>query len=77
MRLPKPFFRLPVRIDAQRLREEVLALPPDAWVKHPNHVVGNSAVRLISVDGAENDDVNGVMLPTPWICDSTFCGLPL
>lgn len=64
MRLPKPFFRLPVRIDAQRLREEVLALPPDAWVKHPNHIEGNSAVRLISVDGGENDDVNGVMLPT-------------
>ena len=64
MRLPKPFFRLPVRIDAQRLRDEVLALPASAWAKHPNHIEGNSAVRLISVDGGENDDVNGVMKPT-------------
>jgi len=64
MRLPKPFFRLPVRIDAQRLREEVLSLPDSAWAKHPNHIEGNSAVRLISVNGGENDDVNGVMKPT-------------
>ena len=65
MRLLKPFFRLPVRLDAVRLRAEVAALPASAWAPHPNHIEGNSSVRLISVDGGENDDVNGVMMPTP------------
>jgi hypothetical protein len=65
MRLPKPFFRLPVRLDVARLRAEVSALPASAWAPHPNHIEGNSSVRLISADGAQNDDVNGVMLPTP------------
>ena len=27
MRLPKPFYRLPVRFDVERLRAEVAALP--------------------------------------------------
>ena len=65
MRLLKPFFRLPVRLDVARLRAEVSALPASAWAPHPNHIEGNSSVRLISVEGAENDDVNGAMLPTP------------
>jgi sulfotransferase family protein/aspartyl/asparaginyl beta-hydroxylase len=65
MRLLKPFFRLPMRLDVARLRAEVSALPVSAWAPHPNHIEGNSSVRLISADGAENDDVNGVMLPTP------------
>lgn len=65
MRLAKPFYRLPVRFDAERLRAEVAALPASAWAKHPNEIPGNSSVRLISVDGGENDDVNGVMQLTP------------
>ncbi len=65
MRLAKPFYRLPVRFDAERLRAEVAALPPTAWADHPNEIEGNSSVRLISANGGENDDVNGVMLPTP------------
>lgn len=74
MRLPKPFYQLPLRFDAQRLRAEVAALPASAWVRHPNDIKGNSAVRLISVDGGENDDVNGKMAPTchlqslPFVC---------
>lgn len=64
MRLPKPFYRLPVRFDAARLREEVGALPAAAWAAHPGKIEGNSSVRLISVAGGETDDVNGVMLPT-------------
>ena len=64
MRLLKPFFRLPVRLDAPRLRAEVSTLPSEAWVPHPNHIEGNSSVRLISAGGTENDDVNGAMLPT-------------
>jgi hypothetical protein len=65
MRLPQPFIRLPVRFDVQRLRAEIDALPADAWAPHPNHIAGNASLRLISVDGGENDAVDGVMRPTP------------
>jgi hypothetical protein len=54
-----------VRFDLQRLRAEVAALPADAWAPHPNHIAGNSSLRLVSVEGGENDDVDGVMRPTP------------
>ncbi len=65
MRLPKPFYRLPVRFDVPRLAAEVSQLPASAWAPHPNEIEGNSSVRLISADGAENDDVSGRMLVTP------------
>ncbi len=64
MKLTQPFFRLPVRFDATRLRAEIAALPDDAWAKHPNEIEGNSALRLVSADGGENDDVFGLMQPT-------------
>jgi hypothetical protein len=64
MRLPQPFYRLPVRFDAERLRGEVEALPATAWVEHPNRIDGNTSVRLITVDGTENDNLRGPMLPT-------------
>jgi LPS sulfotransferase NodH len=72
MRLPKPFFRLPLRFDVERLRAEVAALPERAWVRHPNQIQGNSAVRLISVDGGENDDVNGRMQATAHLQQSPY-----
>jgi len=65
MRLSRPFYRLPVRFDAARLREEITAFPADRWARHPRSTPGNSALRLISVDGAENDEVDGIMQPTP------------
>jgi hypothetical protein len=65
MRLPKPFFQLPIRVDAARLRQEVADIPGHSWVPHPNGIEGNSSVRLISVDGAENDGVDGIMRETP------------
>lgn len=65
MRLPKPFYRLPLRLDVARLREEVASLDVGAWAKHPNDIQGNTSLRLISVDGTENDDVSGVMQATP------------
>ena len=64
MRLPHPFIRLPVRFDAERLQAEVAALPTAAWHEHPNHLAGNSCARLISVDGGENDHVQGRMRAT-------------
>jgi len=65
MRLPRPFIRLPVRFDLERLRAEIAALPADAWAPHPNHIAGNTSLRLVSVGGGENDDVDGVMRATP------------
>ena len=72
MRLPQPFYRLPVRFDAQRLQQEVLALPPEAWSEHPNGIAGNAALRLISVGGGENDAVDGRMAPTPQLLQSPY-----
>ncbi|PIC00283.1 aspartyl/asparaginyl beta-hydroxylase domain-containing protein [Caulobacter sp. X] len=67
MRLSQPFFQLPLLFDAARLQAEVAALPPEAWVSHPDQVPGNSAVRLITAGGSENDGVQGRMAPTPWL----------
>lgn len=72
MRLPKPFYRLPLQFDVDRLRSEVAALSPSAWAAHPNAIPGNSSVRLISVDAGENDDVDGVMLSTPHLAQSPY-----
>jgi hypothetical protein len=46
------------------MREEVAALHADAWSRHPNGDPGNFAVRLISVDGADNEEVVGAMRMT-------------
>ncbi len=64
MKLPRPFFRLPVRFDAIRLQAEAEALPESAWSVHPQVHEGNTAARLITVGGGENDDVTGEMKPT-------------
>lgn len=64
MKLPRPFFRLPLRFDAERLRAEVEALPPDAWSRHPKEHAGNTALRLITAGGGDNDAVSGEMKPT-------------
>lgn len=64
MKLPKPFFRLPVRFDAERLRAEVEALPASAWSRHPKEHEGNTAARLITAGGGDNDAVSGEMKPT-------------
>jgi len=64
MKLSHEFCRLPLRFDAERLRAEIAALPDSAWHAHPTGYAGNSSVRLISIDGGENDDVSGEMRPT-------------
>ena len=65
MKLAPSFVRLPLRFDVQRLATEVAALPPEAWTRHPQGFPGNSAARLISVGGGENDGVAGAMAATP------------
>ena len=72
MKLPKPFYRLPVRFDVERLRAEVEALPADAWSHHPQEYEGNTAARLITVGGAQNDRVAGAMRPTPALLASPY-----
>jgi hypothetical protein len=61
-----------VLFDADRLRTEVAALPPQAWAPHPNGDAGNFAVRLISVEGGENEQLNGVMRMTPHLERSPY-----
>lgn len=72
MRLPVPFIRLPLRFDAARLAAELDALPVQAWAAHPNGIAGNESLRLITVDGGENDDVDGSMQATPWLLQSPY-----
>jgi hypothetical protein len=72
VRLPQPFYRLPVRFDVDRLRTEAAALPAEAWSPHPNGDAGNHAVRLISVDGGVNEEVNGVMRMTHYLERSPY-----
>jgi hypothetical protein len=72
MRLSQPFCRLDLRFDVERLRAEISALPPSAWVAHPNGIAGNSAVRLISAGGGENDAVDGLMQPTPHLAQLPY-----
>lgn len=72
MKLPRPFYRLPVRFDVERLREEVLAFPEEAWQRHPTGYAGNSAIRLISPEGEETDAVDGHMLPTAHLLGSPY-----
>ncbi len=72
MKLPRPFFRLPVRFDAERLRTEVEALPASAWSRHPQEYEGNTAARLISAGGAQTDVFVGAMAPTPALLASPY-----
>jgi hypothetical protein len=72
LKLPKPFFRLPVRFDAARLRAELEALPASAWSRHPMEYEGNTAARLISVGGAQTDAFVGEMAPTPALQASPY-----
>jgi hypothetical protein len=72
MKLPVPFIKLPLVFDAQRLAQEAAALPPEAWASHPNAFAGNTAARLITVDGGENDEVSGRMGMTPHLERSPY-----
>jgi hypothetical protein len=65
MRLPRPFYRLPVRFDPARLQAELEALPDTAWARHPEGVRRKRVDPPDQRDGAENDGMRGVMRPTP------------
>ncbi|MBL6751218.1 MAG: sulfotransferase [Nevskia sp.] len=64
MKLSQPFIRLPRQFDVARLQAEVAQFAEHEWQRHPNGFPGNSALRLISVDGGQTDSCAGRMLPT-------------
>jgi hypothetical protein len=64
MHFDRPLLKLPIRFDADALAAEVRALPQSVWVPHPTGFVGNEAVRLVSPNGTENDELQGPMAPT-------------
>jgi uncharacterized protein (TIGR03032 family) len=65
VQLDTEFVRLPLRFDAQRLAEEVGAVPDEEWVPHPQGEKGNDALLLVSRNGDSRDDATkGVMRPT-------------
>jgi hypothetical protein len=64
MKLDLPLLRLPIRFEAEALAREALALPPFAWLPHPNRLPGNDAAPLVTPGGAVTDSVRGAMAPT-------------
>lgn len=68
MHLERPFLRLPIRFEPNRLAAEVANLPEAAWRAHPQGYTGNSALPLIAAYGNPLlDQTKGPMLPTPWL----------
>lgn len=72
MRLTEPLLRLPIAFDADVLAAEVAALPPHAWVPHPNNHPGNAAVRLVTTGGQQTDDTRAPMAPTEHLLASPY-----
>jgi hypothetical protein len=72
MELQQPFLKLPWRFDAAELAKEVEALPEQYWLDHPSGLPGNTAVPLVSVDGAMNHAFDGAMKPTKALLNSHY-----
>jgi len=72
VKLSQNYIPLPLSFDADRLAEELHALPDSAWMKHPSGLEGNSAVPLISVGGGDNDLFQGAMAMTPYLEQSPY-----
>ena len=64
MHFVRPLIQLPIRFCAETLAREVKALPPSAWLPHPQGFAGNDAVPLVTVNGALNDAFEGPMAAT-------------
>ncbi|MEO1743945.1 MAG: sulfotransferase [Cyanobacteria bacterium J06629_9] len=65
MKLAQEFIKLPWHFDVERLQLEAQAFAEPDWRAHPSGYAGNSAILLVSANGADNDDLAGAMLPTP------------
>ena len=72
MRFAKPLLRLPIEFSADKLGDELRALPASAWTAHPQRFQGNSAVRLITAGGQPTDVIEGEMAPTPYLLDCPY-----
>ena len=68
MKLRVRFLQLPILFDADRLAEEVAAIPESAWRPHPQGYPGNDALPLITTNGDPLSDArDGAMGPTPYL----------
>lgn len=68
MKLQVPFVQLPILFDAEALRHEVDAIEERHWRGRSQANDGNSALTLITAGGdPDNDDLSGVMAPTPFL----------
>jgi len=67
MKLATPFVQLPIRFDSERLAYEIGQFTESEWNAHPLNYTGNSALRLITVNGGANDAISGEMMPTPYL----------
>ena len=67
MKLEEPFYRLPLRFDADKLAEEVRALPAEAWVPHPQNFEGNDYVPLVTPSGMITNGFAGPMAATRFL----------
>lgn len=73
MKLDTEFVKLPLLFDADRLAEEVAAVPEEEWRPHPQGHPGNSALPLIAAGGDPgNDATKGPMRPTPHLSRSPY-----
>lgn len=67
MRFDEPLIKLPIRFCEDRLAAEVRALPPSAWVPHPQRFPGNEAVPLVTPAGRLTNEFVGPMAPTEYL----------
>ncbi len=65
MRLVKPFVRLPLRFDAERLAAEMASQPAERWRRHPQDFAGNSFLPLIASANGDMDSFAPPMALTP------------
>ena len=72
MRMPKPFIKLPLSFDHEKLAEEISQFSDDDWRAHPTGFEGNSSLILVSMDGEENDGFKGPMKPSPRLAKSPY-----
>jgi hypothetical protein len=63
------FYKLPLHIDAARLRQEVSQFDEQDWHVLPGEAGGHAAIILVSVGGTQNVDfaISGPMQPTPFL----------
>ena len=65
MQLDQEFVRLPFQFDTERLQLELGQFQNSEWMEHPSKLVGNLAIPLISLHGADNNEFAGRMRITP------------